>query len=108
MSKWTNDYNEIKRIRDVSMQIVGIAIVEVTLDSEIVLEGAIRSINTGNNASSALHDGNWLYYGNFDIEMLDGQRVNIDMCSIKSVRDLWQQKSKTYEDAGIIKILGDL
>jgi hypothetical protein len=105
MSKWTYDPHELKRISDVSTQIIGKAIVEISLDSGVVLEGAIRNISMGNNASSVLRDGHWLYYGNFDIEMLDGQRVNIDMCSVKSIRNLWQQKSKIYEDAGMIQIV---
>ncbi len=105
MSKLTNDPHELKRISDISTQVVGIAIAEVTLDSGMVLEGAIRNISMGNNASSAMRDGHWLYYGNFDIEMLDGQRVNIDMCSVKTIKNMWQEKSKTYEDAGIIQIV---
>ena len=107
MSKWTDNPREFKKISDISTQVVGMAIVEVTLESGMILEGAIRNISMGNNASSALRDGHWLYYGNFDIEMLDGQRINIDMCDVKSVRNLWQQKSKIYEDVGIIKIISD-
>lgn len=106
MSKWTNNPHELKRISDISTQIVGMAIVEVTLESGMVLEGAIRNVSMGNNASSAVRDGHWLYYGNFDIDMLDGQRINIDMCSVKSIRNMWQQRSKTYADAGIIQIIG--
>jgi phosphate starvation-inducible protein PhoH len=105
MSKWTNEPYELKRISDISAQIIGMAIVGINLESGMVLEGAIRNINMGNNASSALRDGHWLYYGNFDIDMLDGQRVNIDMCSVKSVINLWEQKSKIYEGAGIIQII---
>lgn len=105
MSRWTNNPSELKKISEFSQQISGVAIVEVTMESGNVVEGAVRKLSTGNNASSALRDGNWLYYGNFDIEMLSGERINIDMCDVKSVVNMWKLRNKIYEDAGLIKIV---
>lgn len=105
MSKWTNDPTELKRISEISQKIVGMAIVEVTLDSGQTLEGVIRNLSMGNNASTALKDGRWLYYGNFDIETIEGRRFNLDMCNVKHVVNVWQQRKKAYEYAGLISIV---
>lgn len=105
MSKWTSDPKDLKKIEDCSRQIMMVAIVEATLESGHVVEGAVRNINMGNNAATALRDGRWLYYGNFDLETLDGQRINIDMCDVKSIQNMWTQKSSAYEKAGLIKIV---
>ena len=105
MNKLTNNPAELKKISEFASTVSGTAIVEVTLESGAVVEGAVRSLSTGNNASSALRDGHWLYYGNFDIETLGGQRLRIDMCDVKAVRNMWEQRNAAYEEAGLIQII---
>lgn len=99
-SKMTNNPQELEKIANLTKQVLFIGIIEATLYSGAVLEGVFRTVNTGNNASSVSDDGQWLYYGNFDIETLDRQLINIDMCDVKSIRDVTSQKKESYISAG--------
>jgi hypothetical protein len=104
MSKWTNVPQEIARIAEVSSALIGHPIVMVTLDTGERVDGVVRRLSTGNNAASALKDGRWLYYGNFDLETLDGRLLNIDMVAVSLVVDVWTEKAASYERAGLINI----
>lgn len=103
MSKWTNDPLEVNTISEISQSLLGALIVQVALKSGDVIEGIQRNMQIGNNASAALQGATWLYYGNFDIETLQGRRFNIDMCEVLSVQNVWADRIDAYRKAGLIK-----
>jgi len=108
MSRWTNKPYEIQKISELSRQLAGSVIVHVVLENGISIEGAIRNIQIGNNASSIRIDGGWNYYGNFDIEALDNQLFNIDFCDVKSITNMWNERKEQYEKAGLIQIIPNI
>jgi hypothetical protein len=105
MSRWTNKREEVSRISEVAQKLSGNMIVLIELESGESIEGVLRSLSMGNNASTALNDGRWLYYGNFDLQTLDGQLHNIDMIAVRSIINIWSEKSSEYEKAGLIQII---
>lgn len=106
MSKWASTPQEIGRISEAAKKLIGFSLVLIILESGEKIEGVIRNLSTGNNASTVRTDGRWLYYGNFDLETLEGQSINIDMISVRSVVNIWAEKSSVYAKAGLINIAG--
>lgn len=102
MGKWTSDPAEIKKISKFSQQLSGLSIVKVTLDDGTAIEGVRRTLTVGNNGGAG---GGWAYYGNFDIETHSRRLLNIDLCDVTTINDLWSSKSKEYEEAGLVEIV---
>jgi len=66
------------------------------------IEGVIRRMSFGNNAGR----GGWRYYGEYELESIDGNRWVVDVLDIESARDVWQSRSTAYEAEGLITIVG--
>lgn len=105
MSIWTSDFQEISHMSEISSQLAKASLILVTLESGDQIEGVVRGQSTGNNASSLKRDGRCLYFGNFDLETLEGKFFNIDMIAVKSIANVWAKRSADYEKAGLISII---
>lgn len=101
MPRFTRTIQDQKHLSTIAQTIQPFGIIEITLIDGQVFEGVIRRSSLGNNAGK----GGWQYYGEVEIETLQGQRVVIDYLDIQSTKDVWSSKSKNYEDAGLISIM---
>jgi hypothetical protein len=59
-------------------------IVSMRLSDGSSIEGVIRRMNFGNNAGR----GGWRYYGEYELESIDGARWVIDVLDIESACDM--------------------
>jgi hypothetical protein len=55
------------------------------------IEGVIRRMNFGNNAGR----GGWRYYGEYELESIDGARWVIDVLDIESACDMEKAATQT-------------
>lgn len=102
MSRWTNKADELERLSNIGKELVGISIVRVTSLSGNNLEGVVRRMSVGNNASTVAQDRTWLYYGNFDLQTIEGKIFTIDMLDVSTVKNVWKERVEEYRRAGLI------
>jgi len=101
MARWTETHADLVRISNAGKDIPISGIILMTLDDGSVIEGVIRRVNFGNNAGR----GGWRYYGEYEIESIDGNRWVVDVLDIKSAQNIWQSRFADYEAAGLITIV---
>jgi hypothetical protein len=101
MARWTETHADVIHMATVSKEIPISGIVFMRLKDGSTIEGVIRRINFGNNAD---RDG-WRYYGEYELETIDGHRRVIDALDIESAHDVWQSRHAAYEETGRITIV---
>lgn len=102
MARWTETHSDLVRIATAQKEIPISGIVSMRLTDGSTIEGVIRRMNFGNNAGR----GGWRYYGEYELESIDGNRWVVDVLDIESALNVWQNRSTAYEAAGLITIVG--
>ena len=102
MARWTETHADMVRIAAAPREIPMFGIVSMHLSDGSSIEGVIRRINFGNNAGR----GGWRYYGEYELESIDGTRWVIDVLDIESAHSVWESRHADYEAAGRISIVG--
>ena len=101
MARWTETHADLVRIANAPKDIPVSGIVSMHLSDGSHIEGVIRRMNFGNNAGR----GGWRYYGEYELESIDGTRWVVDVLDIESARDVWETRHADYEAAGRITIV---
>ena len=101
MARWTETHADLVRIASALKEIPVSGIVSMRLSDGSSIEGVIRLMNFGNNAGR----GGWRYYGEYELESIDGARWVIDVLDIESACDMWKSRHADYEAAGRINII---
>ena len=101
MARWTETHADLVRIAAAPKEIPISGIVSMRLSDGSSIEGVIRRMNFGNNAGR----GGWRYYGEYELESIDGTRWVIDVLDIESAHDVWESRHADYEAAGRITIV---
>lgn len=101
MARWTETRSDVIHMATVPKEIPISGIVSMHLKDGSTIEGVIRRINFGNNGG---RDG-WRYYGEYELETIDGHLWVIDALDIESAHDVWQSRHAAYESTGRITIV---
>lgn len=101
MARWTETHADLERVAAATKDIPVSGIVCMRLSDGSTIEGVIRRINFGNNAGR----GGWRYYGEYELENIDGTRWVVDVLDIESANDVWQSRHADYEAAGRITVV---
>ncbi|WP_157982611.1 hypothetical protein [Simplicispira lacusdiani] len=102
MARWTETHADMVHMATIQKEFPIFGIVSVALKNGSTIEGVIRRVNFGNNAGR----GGWRYYGEYELETIEGNRWVIDILDIDSAHDVWQSRHTAYQAAGLITILG--
>lgn len=101
MARWTETHADLVRIASAPKEISVAGIVSMHLSDGKIIEGVIRRINFGNNAGR----GGWRYYGEYELENINGSRWVVDVLDIVSAHNVWENRHADYEAAGLITII---
>lgn len=101
MARWTETHADLVHIASALKEIPISGIVSMRLSDGSSIEGVIRRMNFGNNAGR----GGWRYYGEYELESIDGARWVIDVLDIESACEVWESRHADYEAAGRISII---
>jgi hypothetical protein len=101
MARWTETHADVIHMATVPKEIPISGIVSMHLKDGSTIEGVIRRMSFGNNAGR----GGWRYYGEYELETIDGRRWVVDVLDIESAHDVWQHRHADYEAAGLITII---
>lgn len=101
MARWTETHADMVHMATVPREVPISGIVSMRLKDGSTVEGVIRRVNFGNNAGR----GGWRYYGEYELETIDGKRWVVDVLDVESARDEWQGRHAAYEAAGLITII---
>lgn len=101
MARWTETHADLVRISALTKDMPVAGIVSMRLSGGSTIEGVIRRMSFGNNAGR----GGWSYYGEYELESIDGTRWVVDVLDVESAHDVWQSRHADYEAAGRITIV---
>lgn len=101
MARWTETHADLVRIASAPKEIPVAGIVSIRLSDGSTIEGVIRRVNFGNNAGR----GGWRYYGEYELESIDGSRWVVDVLDIELAHNVWESRHADYEAAGRITII---
>ena len=101
MARLTIQKDELVKMRELSLKLAECAIVKLTMVNGLVVEGALRSQQNGNEE----YNGQTHWYGSIDVDTLTGERLHIDVLDIQSAINVWDERKDAYEQAGLIRIV---
>lgn len=102
MARFTASHAELVHLASIQKELPIAGIMEAKLIDGRTFEGVIRRASFGNNAGEG---GIWRYYGEYEIQGIDGQHWVIDVLDISSANSAPPTRLDAYVAAGIIKIV---